>query len=106
MQGAQPPKGYAPPLEPLTEVFHDLDMEPDRGTRVALCEQSLSEGREDYGKVVPRYTLPRKGAFEDLLDRGEPEKRQRFQHSAMLPPTPHACQFQCKTGSRLRFTFA
>ena len=103
---AQPPKGYAPLLEPLTEVFHDFDMEPNRRTGVALCEQILDEGCENYGKVVPRYTPTRSGALEDLLDRGGTEKTQRFQCSATLPPTPRACQFQSKTGLRLPFTFA
>jgi hypothetical protein len=72
-------------------------METNRCAGVAMHEQILNERDENYGKVISRYSLARKSAFEELLDQGETKIMLILQHSAMLPHPPNAGQMQFKT---------
>ncbi|MGP8234094.1 MAG: hypothetical protein ACLQVW_01595 [Limisphaerales bacterium] len=62
-----------------------------------MHEQILNERDEDYGKVISRYSLAGKSAFEELVDQGETRIMLILQHSAMLPYPPDAGQMESKT---------
>jgi len=81
-------------------------METHRGAGVAMHEQILNERDENYGKVISRYALAGKSALEDLLDHGETRITLIFQHSAMLPHPPNACQMQSKKRAAGKLTLS
>jgi hypothetical protein len=94
IQCAQPPKRNALLLQPLTKVFDHFDVEANRCAGEAPRQQVLYEGDQSYAKIVSRYSLTGKSAFEDLLDHGETRDTLSFQGSATLPPAPISSQMQ------------
>jgi hypothetical protein len=78
----------------LTKVLDHFDVEANRRAGEASREQVLYEGDQNYAKVVGRYSLAGKSAFEDLLNHGETRNMLCFQGSATLPLAPNSNQMQ------------
>jgi hypothetical protein len=90
----------------LAEVLNHFDVEPNRGSGVAMSQQMLDERDKGYGKMVGCYSLTSKGALENLLDHSEARNALCFQDSATLPPPPNCRQMQTKKRLRRKVTFA
>jgi hypothetical protein len=100
IQCAQPPKRNALLLQPLTKVFDHFDVEANRCAGEAPRQQVLYEGNQSNAKIVSRYSLTGKSAFEDLLDHGETRNMLCFQGSATFPPAGNCRQMQTKISPR------
>ena len=80
-------------------------METDRCTSVAVHEQILNERDKNYAKVVARYSLTGKSAFEDLVDHGETRNTLIFQDFARIRYPPNRRQIQSKSRPGRNLTF-